>query len=276
MEYLNFYRLKQDPFGITPDPDFFYPSKWHTEALQTMEYLVRKGEGFMLLTGGPGTGKTTLIRTFLKSTGNKISPIVIYHSTLSPEEFLRYITKKIQGSNELEDSESLSRLDKYELIKRLTEKFSLRRQKGLRNLIIIDEAQDLPQETLTEIKQLSNIETEKEKLVHFILLAQPHFEEIISKPSYAQLSQRISLRARIYALDKDEVESYIKFRLQCAGEVPIHFEKSAVKLIYKASKGIPRLINLICSSAIMAGYLDSSFTIKKSHVKASIKHLKLD
>lgn len=274
LDYLQFYKLREDPFGITPDPDFFYPSRWHMEALQSMEYLIRKGEGFMLLTGSPGTGKTTLIRTFLKNFGKEISPIVIYQSTLSPNEFLKFLAFLI-CKEKLENLER-KETDKITIIKVLTDEFIQRRQLGIKNMIIIDEAQDLPEETLIEIKHLSNIETEKEKLLHFILLAQPYFEEMLLKPAFAQLNQRISLKVSLESFDKEEVENYIKFRLQRIGEVPINFDKGAIKLIHKASKGIPRLINLICSRALMIGYMESSYKIKKSYVKAAIKHLKIE
>lgn len=268
MDYLNFYKFKEDPFGITPDPDFFYPSKWHTEALQSMEYLIKKGEGFMLLTGEPGTGKTTLIRTFLKKFINDLSPIVIYNSSLNPVEFLKMLASTMS-------KESIDKDDKVELLTILKDEFMRRKSSGIGNLIIIDEAQDLPDETLIEIKHLSNIETEKEKLLHFILLAQPYFEEKLARKEYTQFAQRISLKVRLFNFDRDEVDSYIKFRLQRAGEAPVNFERGAIKLIYKASKGIPRLINLICSRALMVGYLESSYTIKKSHIKTVIKHLNL-
>lgn len=272
MEYLNFYKFREDPFGITPDPDFFYPSKWHTEALQSMEYLLKKGEGFMLLTGEPGIGKTTLIRTFLKNFEDLISPVVIYHSTLNPMELLKALVKLI---SEKEVIVTYKDLEKIDISITLKEEFLRRRKLGIKNLIIIDEAQDLPDETLNEIKHLSNMETEKEKLIHFILLAQPYFEDKLSKKEYAQLAQRISLKVRLSRFDRDEVESYIKFRLQRAGEVPVTFERGAIKKIYKASKGIPRLINLICSRALMVGYIESSYTIKKSYIKYVLKYLNL-
>lgn len=270
MEYLEFYKLKEDPFGITPDPDFFYPSKWHTEALQSMDYLIKKGEGFMLLTGDPGTGKTTLIRRFLNSLDSKIAPVVIYNSTLNPSELLKYIVKSMTKRKTLSETE-----DKVRLSDLLCKELMRRKKEGIKNLVIIDEAQDLPEETLTELKHLSNIETDKEKLIHFILLAQPYFEDKLSKPEYSQLNQRITLRVRLYHFDKEEVDSYIKFRIQRAGDVPISFEKGAIKKIYKASRGIPRLINLICSRALMVGYLESSYLIKKSYVNSAIEHLNL-
>jgi len=275
MEYLKFYKFKEDPFGITPDPDFFYPSKWHTEALQTMEYLLRKGEGFMLITGEPGTGKTTLIRTFLKNFKQEVTPIIIYQSTLSPKELLKSIAKEALKNEMIVTQKVEEFFDKIELFEILKNEFIKRKQNGMKNLIIIDEAQDLPDETLTEIKHLSNLETEKEKLIHFILLAQPYFESLLSKPRYAQLNQRISLKVKLTHFDKEEIENYIKFRLQRAGDNPVTFEKKAIKAIYKASKGIPRIINLICSRALMVGYMESSYIIKKSYVKSAIKHLNI-
>lgn len=271
MEYLEFYKLKEDPFGITPDPDYFYPSKWHKEALHTMEYFLKKGESFLLITGEAGTGKTTLIRTFLKNF-HLVNPIVIFHSTLNPKEFIKILVKSIAKEEVILSDKDM---EKVELTGILREEFYRRKAQGIRNIIIIDEAQDLAEETLVEIKHLSNLETEKEKLLHFILLAQPYFEENLSKKEYTQLSQRISLRVRLSHLDREEVESYIKFRLQRAGEVPVTFEKGAIKKIYKASKGIPRLINLICSRALMVGYIESSYVIKKSHVKSVLKYLNL-
>ncbi|MCX7817256.1 MAG: AAA family ATPase [Syntrophales bacterium] len=277
MDYLSFYRLKEDPFGITPDPDFFYPSKWHTEAIQSMEYLIQKGEGFMLLTGDPGTGKTTLIRTFLKKyDGSELSTVVIYHSILSPQELLKLMAREIMKNKELSRDFNVENInDKVELINCIYEACTKNREKGSKNLVIIDEAQDLPEDTLTLIKHLSNIESEKEKFFNFILLAQPYFEKILSKPSYSQLNQRISIKVNLFHLDREEVGNYIKFRIQRAGDVPINFDRRAIKEIYKASKGIPRLINLICSRALMVGYVKGSYEIKKSFVKAAVEHLKL-
>jgi Type II secretory pathway, component ExeA (predicted ATPase) len=227
----------------------------------------------MLITGEPGTGKTTLIRTFLKNFKQEVTPIIIYQSTLSPKELLKSIAKEALKNEMIADEKVEEFLDKIELFEILKNEFMKRKQNGMKNLIIIDEAQDLPDETLTEIKHLSNLETEKEKFIHFILLAQPYFESLLSKPRYAQLNQRISLKVKLTHFDKEEIENYIKFRLQRAGDTPVTFEKGAIKVIYKASKGIPRIINLICSRALMVGYMESSYIIKKSYVKSAIKHL---
>lgn len=274
MEYFKFYKFREDPFGITPDPDFFYPSKWHNEALQSMEYLVNKGEGFMLITGGPGTGKTMIIRTFLKNFQEKVFPSVIYHSTIGPLEFIKSTLNSLLSGI---SSKRVIKIPegKTDIIRVLTNELIKRHKRGIKNILIVDEAQDLPDDTLIEIKHLSNIETEKEKLLHFVLLGQPYFEDKLAHSEYAQLNQRITIRARLFNFDRDEVESYIKFRIQRGGEAPVTFDKGAIKLIHKASRGVPRLINLICSRALMVGYMNSSYIIKKSYVKASIKHLNL-
>jgi len=274
VEYFDFYKFKEDPFGITPDPDFFYPSKSHMEAFESIKYLIHKGEGLMLITGKPGTGKTTLIRKVLRNFKEEnVLPVVIYNSSLTPQELLRGIIDKINADDKSIDLNKFQ--NKLSMVEFLSEYLRNKKLSGYKNLLIIDEAQDMPEETLTEIKHLSNIETDKEKLLQIILFAQPYFEELLSTPKYSQINQRITLKVRLYPLTKEEVEDYIKFRLQKALETPVYFKKSAIRKIYKASKGIPRIINLICSRALMVGYINNSYKIKKSYVKSALKHLQL-
>uniref|UniRef100_A0A7C4AK13 DUF2075 domain-containing protein n=1 Tax=Thermodesulfovibrio aggregans TaxID=86166 RepID=A0A7C4AK13_9BACT len=274
MEYFDFYKFREDPFGITPDPDFFYPSKSHLEALESMNYLIQKGEGFMLVTGGPGTGKTTLIKKFIGNfKENNIFPIVIYNSSLTPDELLRGVIEKSVTRSEQFELNKLS--TKLSMVEFLTENLKNRKLSGYKNLLIIDEAQDMPEETLTEIKHLSNIETQKEKLLQIILFSQPYFEELLLKPHYSQINQRISLKVRLFPLNKEDVGNYIKFRIKRVTDTPIYFTGRAIRLIYKASKGVPRLINLICSRTLMVGYVKNSYKIKGAYVKSAIKHLRI-
>lgn len=265
-EILRFYNLKEDPFRITPDPDFFYPTRIHEQAVESMRYLVEKGESFLLITGAPGTGKTTVIKAFLQGLEG-VTPVVIYNPTVDPEELVGFLAAKVglrrKGTGKLE------------VLERLKEVLIKKRQEGERFLLIVDEAQDMPDETLTEIKHLSNFETEKEKLLQIVLVGQPLLEDRLKDPKNVQLDQRISLRVRLRPLSRPEVEDFVLYRVRKAGNASLTFDKGAVKLIWKASKGIPRLINLICSRALMVSYLHNSQKVKKGDVKAALRYLNL-
>lgn len=265
-EILSFYNLKEDPFLITPDPDYFYPSRVHQMALDAMEYLVEKGESFLLITGEPGTGKTLLIKAFLRKRDDLL-PIVLYNPTIKPQELLNFLYRSM--------SRGRPSVDKVRLTEGLRALLSKRRQRGQKVLLIVDEAQDMPEEVLLEIKHLSNLETSKEKLLQIVLLGQPTFAGRLKTPENRQLDQRISLRVELRPLQKEEVGDYVLYRIRKAGSPSLGFDKSALKLIWKHSKGIPRLINLVCSRAVMVGYLKRSQLIKKDCVEAALQYLNL-
>ncbi len=265
-DILSFYNLKEDPFSITPDPEYFYPTKVHEQAVEAIHYLVEKGESFLLITGAPGTGKTTVIKTFLADLKG-ITPIVLYNPTVSPEELLEHICREI-GLRK-------GRLGKIEILERLRNLLLEKRKKGERFVLIIDEAQDMPDETLTEVKHLSNLETDKEKLLQIVLVGQPTMERRLKDPKNLQLDQRISLRVELLPLNREEVRDFITYRVRKAGNTSLSFDKGAIKLIWKASKGIPRLVNLICSRTLMIGYLCNCQKMKKAFVKAALKHLNI-
>lgn len=265
-EVLSFYNLKEDPFLITPDPDYFYPSRVHQMALDAMKYLVEKGESFLLITGEPGTGKTLLIKAFLGQRQD-LMPIVLYNPTIKSQELLHFLYRSV--------SKRRPSLDKVKLIEGLKASLCKKKQSGQKVLLIVDEAQDMPEEVLLEIKHLSNLETSKDKLLHIVLLGQPAFATRLKTPENRQLDQRISLRVELRPLEKEEVGDYVLYRIRKAGNSSLGFEKSALKLIWKRSKGIPRLINLICSRAMMVAYLKRSQLIKRDCVEIAVRYLNL-
>ncbi len=261
MNFLEFYGLKEDPFKITPDYKYFYPSKTHQLAENLLKYVVDHGEGFCLITGEPGLGKTTIIRKFISTLSDNIIYAFILTPTLSPEEFLNVVLDdlglKIETSS------------KHELIKKFRDFLIEKVNEGKKVLIIVDEAQNLPKETLEELRLLSNLETENEKLVQIILLGQPELERKLKSPELRQLDQRITNRIKLEPLTREETEKYIYHRLAVAGTRNVSFTDKAINKIYKYSKGIPRIINILSSRALMSAFMQGSFVVKPENVEAA-------
>lgn len=269
MDYLEFFGLKEDPFRLTPDPSYFYPSESHNEALSSFNYIVEQKEGFFMCIGEPGTGKTTLLNTFLNTGRDKwkdgASIALVLTPRLSPEEFLLTVLEDLNVK--------VKNTNKNEIIKAFRDFLIANSMSGRRVIIIVDEAQNLPDETLEEVRLLSNLETEKEKLLQIVLIGQPELRSRLLSENLKQLNQRISVRATLRPLTMNETSDYINYRMVKAGRGTAVFEEKTKRLIHKLSKGIPRLINLISSRAMMAAYLDMSRSIKKRHVKYALKHV---
>lgn len=267
MDYLEFFDLKEDPFRPTPDPYYFYPSGSHNEALSSFNYIVEQKEGFFMCVGEPGTGKTTLLNTFLNTEKwkDRAGIALVLTPRLSPEEFLLTVLEdlnvKVRNAN------------KNEIIKAFRDFLIENSMLGRRIIIIVDEAHNLPDETLEELRLLSNLETDKEKLLQIILIGQPELRKRLLSEKLKQLNQRIAVRTELRPLTAGETSDYINYRLIKAGKGNIIFEEQTKKFIHKLSRGIPRLINLISSRAMMAAYLDMSRNVKKRHVKYAVKHI---
>ncbi|WP_456465458.1 ExeA family protein [Persephonella sp.] len=268
MTYLEFFGLKEDPFKITPDYRYFYPSKSHRIADNLLRYVVKHGEGFCVIVGEPGTGKTTVIRKFISSLSDDIIYALILTPKLQPEEFLKVVLDDL-GVHIEADS-------KHDLLKKFREFLEKKISEGKKVLIIVDEAQNLPEETLEELRLLSNLETANEKLVQIILLGQPELDQKLKLPQLRQLNQRITNKIRLMPLTEDETFRYIYHRLAVAGKGNIRFKDSAIKKIYKYSKGIPRVINILASRALMSAFMTGSFVIKPENVEAAKETLNPD
>ncbi|MFO0752392.1 MAG: AAA family ATPase [Thermodesulfovibrionales bacterium] len=267
MEYLEFFGLNEDPFRLTPDPFYFYPSEEHNRILSSLAYAVEQKEGFFLATGEPGTGKTTLLNRFLSTEGLKerAGIALVLTPTLSPEEFLLTI---------LEDLEvEVRERNKNAVLKTFRDFLIGNSRQGRRIIIIVDEAQNLPAETLEELRLLSNLETEKEKLLQIVLMGQSELKKRLLSDSLKQLNQRITMRAEFRPLNRSETSEYINFRLIKAGKGAASFDEAAKRRIHTLSRGIPRLINLLSSRSMMAAYLDASRNVRKRHVEHAARHV---
>ncbi|MEK7822639.1 MAG: AAA family ATPase, partial [Nitrospirota bacterium] len=265
MDYLNFFGFKEDPFKLTPDPAYFYPSSSHNEGLLLMDYSIQQKEGFLLIIGDPGTGKTTLLNVFLERWKLRAEIAVILTPRLSPEEFLISVVDDLNIK--------LENRNKNEIIKALRDFMIKKSIEDKRIVIVVDEAQNLPDETLEELRLLSNLETDKDKLIQIILTGQPELESKLMTERLRQLNQRITTRIHLKHFNPDETLDYINYRLIKAGKRNLKIDKKAGKLAHKLSNGVPRLINMLISRALMAAYLEESNIISQMHITHAVKSL---
>lgn len=265
MDYLEFFHLHQDPFGLTPDSAYFYPSKMHNDVLASLDYAVDQKEGFSLVIGEPGTGKTTILKIFIDRWKEKAEIALIMTPKLSPEELLQAVLDDLKID--------LETTNKNEMIKAFMNFLINRSLAGKRVIIIVDEAQNLSDASLEELRLLSNLETEKEKLLQIILVGQPELQRRLQSEGLRQLDQRITIRATLRPLTPEETSDYISFRLVKAGKGSAILDEKVKKTIYKISGGIPRVVNLLTSRAMMVAYIGTAHHIQKKHVLDAAKHI---
>lgn len=251
--YESFYGLNERPFQIVPNPGYLYLSPKHQNALLYLEYGLMESVGFILLTGEIGIGKTTLIRHILNQIGPDMEVAVIFNTNLSSDQLLSLILQEFEIIPE--DGNKAKKLDK--LYNFLIEKYAEKK----RVLLIIDEAQNLSQEALEEVRMLSNLQSDDHMLLQIMLVGQPELKTKLKNPGLAQLTQRIAVNYHLSALTREETGLYIDYRLEKAGGKPNLFTMEAVDMIYKASGGIPRSINLLCDAALVYGFADELDTI---------------
>jgi general secretion pathway protein A len=264
--YLEYYRLSQAPFDITPNPRFLFHSTKHREAFNHMLYGIRERKGFVQLTGEVGAGKTTLCRALLEQLDSSFSTALILNPILSPDDLMKAIATEfgldVKGRDRLE---TVSTIGEF-LLKQI--------ELGKETVLIIDEAQDLTEELLEQVRLLSNIETDDRKLLQIVLMGQPELRDRLNSPRLRQLRQRITVRFHLAALSRGEVSQYIQHRLHISGAkgVPF-FTPPAVWRIFNYSKGIPRLVNAVCDKALLASFVGRSERITFSMVGRAIREL---
>ena len=264
--YLDHLQLKEYPFQLTPDSDFLYPSKVHARAKAYMDYALWNRDGFVVITGEVGAGKTTIIQRFLSELDQNVLVAKIYQTQLTEIEFLQAVLTEfgIRPS-------SNNKIDILNLLNAfLLESYAQSKQL----VLIVDEAQNLSYSVLEEIRMLSGLETRKEKILHVILVGQPELKEKLESPELAQLLQRVRLRFHLRGLMEAETRDYVRHRLRIAGAKTDNiFHDNTFPIIFQYSGGIPRLINTLCDTALTCAYADDQQHVSADVVKAAIDEL---
>jgi len=262
--YEHFYGFKRKPFQLLPNADFFFRSKKHDIALTYLEYGIYERAGFIVITGEIGTGKTTLLNYLLRTLNKDLPIIYISQTYLSPEDFLRIICQEFSLPYEGKR--------KSELIELFGEFLVDQFKKDRYVILILDEAQNLPLETLEEIRMLSNLDAGSENLLQIILVGQPSLREKLRGESLRQLAQRVEVSYHLGPLDRDEIGDYIRYRIERAeGTDKDLFSEEAIEEIYNYSKGIPRIINAVCHMCLVYGMADELRKIDRSLVLNVLK-----
>ena len=264
--YREFFGLKAKPFNVTSDPDFLYLSRIHKEAFAHLLYGIKERKGFVAITGEVGAGKTTLCRALLNHLDRDTKSAFVFNSTLPELQLFQAILEDFGIPVERRNKVSMLRQFNNFLLDELS--------KGNNVILVIDEAQNLTLPMLEEIRMLSNLETDKEKLFQIILVGQPELNDTLNSAEMKQLKQRVAVRFHIAPLPKDEIGRYIYHRLAVAGSNgQIRFPPDAINSIYRFSGGIPRIINMICDKALLAAYVMETKDITLPIVERSIREL---
>jgi general secretion pathway protein A len=266
MSYLSHFKLQDQPFRLTPDPDYVYWSKQHARAKAYMESTIWLADGFVVITGDIGSGKTTLLQSFLAELDDDVVYAVVSQTQLTATQFLQAILTEF-GFKPF-NKHKVELLDMLNMF--LIEKYS----SGRKVVLIVDEAQNLSRKVLEEIRLLSGIETHKEKVLRIILAGQPELRETLDSPGLKQLVQRVRLRFHLGPLDRREMREYIEHRLAIAGrEEAGLFEEDTFETIHRYSGGVPRLINTLCDSALLCAFADEKDSVSLDDVMEAVKEL---
>jgi type II secretory pathway predicted ATPase ExeA len=266
MSYLEHFKLSEQPFRLTPDPDFLYWSKQHARAKAYMESTIWLADGFVVITGEIGSGKTTLLQSFLSEVDDDVVYAVVSQTQLTPTEFLQAVLTEF-GFKPF-NKRKVELLDMLNMF--LIEQYS----NGKKVVLVIDEAQNLSKKVLEEVRMISGIETHKEKVLRIILAGQPELKETLDSDRLKQLVQRVRLRFHIGPLDRRELREYIERRLSVAGRKNADlFADDSFDVVYRFSGGIPRLINTLCDTALLCAFADEKDTIEAVDIIAAAEEL---
>jgi general secretion pathway protein A len=262
--YESYYGLKEKPFKILPDPGYLYMSQGHENAYTHLEYAIAENKGFVVITGEIGSGKTTLINYLLGKIQEDIKVGVVNNTYVSPTQFLRMVCQEFDLEEENLDKSGMLHLLQGFLIRQFADR--------KRVVLIIDEAQNLTTKTMEEVRMLSNLEDEKNHLIQMILVGQPELKNKLKRRDLVQFAQRVTVHCHLNGLNDSEVKEYILYRLKVAGLNRMDlFTDEAIGIISQYSKGIPRIINILCDTALVYGYADNLQIIEKETVENVIQ-----
>lgn len=267
--YASYFGFKENPFNLSPDPRYLFLSTYHREALDHLLYGINDRKGFIVITGGIGTGKTTLSRALLERLDESVKSALIFNSFISDTELLETVNQEFGiglDSSVKTKKEYIDKLNQF-----LLKTFST----GGNAVLLIDEAQNLSLPVLEQIRMLSNLETEKEKLIQIVLVGQSELKELLAHPSLKQLDERVMVRYELRSLDRKDAQGYVEHRLVVGGgRGDLRFTTGALKEIYRYSRGNPRRINAVCDRSLLIGYAKDEFTISKGTVRKAVKDIR--
>jgi MSHA biogenesis protein MshM len=263
--YADHFGLRELPFGITPDTSFFFSSPHSQEALNTLLVAARNGEGFIKITGEVGTGKTLLCRKFMSTLGQDFVTAYIPNPYLEPRTLMLALADELELRLEKD-------VDQHQLLKSITQRLVELAGEGKRVLLCLDEAQAIPVESLEALRLLTNLETEKRKLLQIVLFGQPELNRHLELDSIRQLAQRITFHYHLRPLNRDDLDYYVAHRLRVAGFTGARlFSRGAIAKLYAASGGVPRLVNIMAHKALMLGFGQGKQLVNGKHVLAAAR-----